>query len=214
MSRAIFVCKMSITFYLQNKNILYGAIEVKKKKKNWHSDSRRKTDYVSTKGINWLNRSLSSVHLESHPQNSARETCFVYALFFGALQAQLNCRRQYLTISPTLPVINLWQAKRVARRQTGTRTLSPGSCCCSKKAVPLVRKSWWLGWGSLRTPNSYKAPWTGHPSINGTLTVCVQCLRWHGHQDTLTKTLWVYKTDNDQVDRNDGLVTAKQYKNF
>lgn len=32
MSRAIFVCKMSITFYLQNKNILYGAIEVKKKK--------------------------------------------------------------------------------------------------------------------------------------------------------------------------------------
>ena len=113
----------------------------------WKSSCSRKTEDVSTKVINQLNRSAPSVHLESHLQTSIGKSCFVYVLFFVALQSQHNRGRGNLAIiSPILQVESHCWAKRVARWQMGTRTLSPTSCCCSKKAVPLVRggKSWWM----------------------------------------------------------------------
>lgn len=155
----------------------------------WKSDSRRKTDDVSTKGINWLNRSASSVHLELYLQTSIGKSCFVYVLFFVALQAQHNRGRGNLAISPILQGICQCWADKVARSQMGTRTLNLTSCCCSKKAVPLLRdsKSWWLG---LEDPENAElvqspvdwvlvaaTPWAG---LYSALCVCV-CVRTPGH---------------------------------
>ena len=164
----------------------------------WKSDSSRKTDDVSTKDMNRLNRSVSSVHLESYLQTSIGKACCVYVLFFVVLQAQHNRGKGNLAISSILQGISQCWAKRVARWQMGTRTLSLTSCCCSKKAVLLVRdkKSWW--W-ELEEPEDTELMWSPMDwvlvaampcaGLYSVLCVCV-CVRarsllvtpaWSGH---------------------------------
>lgn len=180
--RALVVCKVNITFSLQNKNILYGVIEIQILKKNYIQILEGKLIMLLQKqSTNWTDLSLLCIW--SHNLKILQRKLVLFMLY-----SLVHCRLSLVASGQP------WQLHPLASHKY----------CEKLKGWP--EDKWGQGhwvWAASAAPRGHQRP-TDRSFQNDKDTHslgAVSQLAWtsgHAHK----KKLWEYETNNDQVDRN------------